>query len=139
MSGRRWRWFWEPVPDWAVLDDHGQPARFSQCDGCDRWTQVLGMYSEAAGPCQLWPYAEDDYGEPMELGDPRLDGGGFMCSNCVPVLAFCSACMPHVFLSEEERRAEQRRQKEAWLAEHPPQPPSGDDTPPWAVEGGEGR
>jgi len=74
----------------GLLDDHGFPAIWTICDDCARWAWCLKSYTEASGPCTLWPYAEDTDGQPMELGDPRLDGEGLMCSACVAVLAMCA-------------------------------------------------
>jgi len=73
-----------------LFDDHGEAAVWTVCDDCGLPALCLRGYVEASGPCELWPYAEDGHGEPMEPGDPRLDGGGLMCKNCVPVIAFCA-------------------------------------------------
>jgi hypothetical protein len=105
VSGQRWRRPWEPLPDGTITDDHGQPAVWDVCNFCGRRGLVMYSYTEASGPCRLWLYAEDSDGEPMELGDPRLDGGGFMCSNCECVIHLCvdrEACAREAVTSRDD-------------------------------------
>jgi hypothetical protein len=132
---------WENPPvTWeaAATDDHGGPAWWGQCDGCDTWAWLLNDYSEASGPCELDP----DYADRMqqELADPHskmIPGGaalrghaGPLCGNCAAVIAFCSACMPVLF----------RPGGRGTAPEGPPRMVDENRTqPPWAQDGGEGR
>jgi hypothetical protein len=73
-----------------LTDDHGFPAVWDTCDACGLPAVCLRQYAEASGPCEMYYANEDEHGELMEPGDPRLDGGGLMCKNCVAVLAICA-------------------------------------------------
>src|SRR2546430_17717625 len=76
MTTHQWRWFWEPLPDGTLTDDHGQPAFWGECDACGERALLMHGYTEAAGACQMYPYATADDGGPMGVGEPRLASRG---------------------------------------------------------------
>src|SRR2546430_10988255 len=72
MTTHQWRWFWEPLPDGTLTDDHGQPAFWGECDACGERALLMHGYCEAAGPSHMDPNPADAHSSPMRPGDPLL-------------------------------------------------------------------